>query len=193
MSRRKRRILGCALAFAALSTSAWSAAGPSSPACKSAKGKPVTCAVSKASAALVSRWLLKISGVTSVAGEDVSSMAWGASQIASSSSSSGGGAGKVSLQDLSVTQAARTPSWIPLSQRLFSGTHFPSVILEYYEPPDTLVLRYTLADAMVGSVQMGASTDPLSSSWSFSYSRITVRDIVTGVQTCWDQLAGTSC
>lgn len=163
-----------------------SAAASATPLCvESATGKVGTCVGSVTSSTPVAKWLLKIGGITAAAGEEVAAVNWSASHAAT---------GNPAVNDLNLVQAARTPSLVRLMQNVFRGTHLASVIVEYYEPPDTVVLRYTLTDVLVSSVQTGGSTlSAQSHNFSFTPGTITILDVTTGVQTCWNVATNASC
>lgn len=89
---------------------------------------------------------------------DVLSWSWGMSQSGTMHSGPGGGAGKVSVQDLSVVKYVDRSS-PALTQACCVGTHFDKAVLTLRkaggEPLDYLVI--TLEEVLVTSVQTGGS------------------------------------
>lgn len=93
------------------------------------------------------------------AGEiDVLAWSWGASQSGTMHSGAGGGAGKVNVQDLSVTKYVDSASHL-LLMHCHNGKHIPEGILTVRKAGET-ALEYiiiTLTDILVTSVSVGGS------------------------------------
>jgi type VI secretion system secreted protein Hcp len=89
---------------------------------------------------------------------DVLAWSWGASQSGTMHSGAGGGAGKVNVQDLSVTKYVDSASHL-LLKHCHNGKHVAEGILTIRKAGET-ALEYiiiTLTDVMVTSVSVGGS------------------------------------
>ncbi|MFT4728574.1 MAG: type VI secretion system secreted protein Hcp [Granulosicoccus sp.] len=89
---------------------------------------------------------------------DVLAWSWGASQSGTTHMGAGGGAGKVSVQDLSITKYIDSASHM-LLQRTFDGKHIDEGILTVRKAGGTPLeyLVITMKDIMVTSVSTGGS------------------------------------
>lgn len=89
---------------------------------------------------------------------DVLSWSWGVSQSGTAHMGAGGGAGKASVQDLSMTKYVCKAS-PELIKRTCNGKHIPSVVLTVRKagekPLEYLVI--TLTDVLITSVSTGGS------------------------------------
>ena len=110
--------------------------------------------------------LLKITGLEGESqieghvGEiDVLAWRWGATQSGSMHVGGGGGAGKVSVEDLSLTKLSDKAS-IGLLRACFSGTHFSEAILIVHKPEpnpmDYLVIK--MSQVLVTSISTGENS-----------------------------------
>ena len=90
---------------------------------------------------------------------EVLSWSWGMSQTGTTHRGTGGGAGKVSVQDLSIVKYVDRASPV-LIQTCCTGKHIEEAVLSVRkaggEPLDYLVL--TLNDVLISSVSSGGST-----------------------------------
>jgi type VI protein secretion system component Hcp len=104
----------------------------------------------------------------------VSAYSWGATNSGSAHAGSGGGAGKVDVQDLSVTKEtdAMTPS---LVRAVATGEHLPQVAMQFTN--GVFTTSYCLKDVVVSSVTNNAAagderpTDQL----TFDFARFTFK------------------
>ncbi len=87
---------------------------------------------------------------------DVIAFSWGLTQSGSAQIAGGGGAGKVNVQDMSITKYLDTASTV-LMQKCCSGKHFPSAILTCRKAGDTPVefFKVTMEEVLVTSVSEG--------------------------------------
>jgi len=87
---------------------------------------------------------------------DVIAFSWGMTQSGSAQIAGGGGAGKVNVQDMSITKYLDTASTV-LMQKCCSGKHFPSAILTCRKAGDTPVefFKVTMEEVLVTSVSEG--------------------------------------
>ena len=99
---------------------------------------------------------------------------WGASSTAISTPGGGGGAGKVNVQDFSLTKEtdAMTPSLI---RAVVTGEHFQEVAVQFAN--GVFTSSYCLRDAIVTSVNNSASVreDRPTDSVSFGFARFTFK------------------
>jgi len=108
---------------------------------------------------------------------DILSWSWGMSQTGTTHRGSGGGAGKVSVQDLSVMKYVDRSSPV-LMQKCCTGAHIPSVVLSVRkaggEPLDYLIL--TLEDVLISSVQSGgaAGQELVTETISLNFARVKI-------------------
>lgn len=89
---------------------------------------------------------------------DVLAWSWGMSQSGTTHTSTGGGAGKVNVQDLSLTKYIDKSSTV-LLQHCATGKHIPKAVLTVRKAGDKPLeyLVITLKDLLVSSVQTGGS------------------------------------
>lgn len=87
---------------------------------------------------------------------DVLAFSWGMTQSGSSHIAGGGGAGKVNVQDMSITKYLDKASTV-LMQKCCSGKHFPSAVLVCRKAGDTPVeyFKVTMEEVLVTSVSEG--------------------------------------
>jgi type VI secretion system secreted protein Hcp len=104
----------------------------------------------------------------------VSAYSWGATNSVSAHSGTGGGAGKVSVQDLSVTKEtdAMTPS---LVRAVATGEHLQQVAVQFTS--GVFTSSYCLSDAVVTSVTnaAGAGDERPTDTVSFDFARFTFK------------------
>jgi type VI protein secretion system component Hcp len=116
----------------------------------------------------------------------VLAFSWGASQ-SGSVSSGGGGAGKVNVQDVSITRA--TDSQSPqIFKTVALGQRLPVVEIEVG------TTKYKLEDVIVSSYSTGGAVDgksPRMDNVSFNFGKITYT--VDGISTCFDIVRNASC
>jgi|RhiMethySRZTD1v2_1073278.scaffolds.fasta_scaffold00065_2 type VI secretion system secreted protein Hcp len=89
---------------------------------------------------------------------DVLAWSWGASQSGTTHSGGGGGAGKVNVQDLSLTKFVDKASHLLLSA-CAKGTHFTEALLTVRKAGDKPLeyIKLTLNEVMVTAVSTGGS------------------------------------
>jgi len=89
---------------------------------------------------------------------DVLAWSWGMSQSGTTHTSTGGGAGKVNVQDLSLTKYIDKSTTV-LLQHCATGKHIPKAVLTVRKAGDKPLeyLVITLKDLLVSSVQTGGS------------------------------------
>jgi type VI secretion system secreted protein Hcp len=89
---------------------------------------------------------------------DVLAWSWGMSQSGTTHMGTGGGAGKVSVQDISVTKYLDKASHI-LAGACCKGTHFKQALLTVRKAGDKPLeyLKITLDDVIITSVSTGGS------------------------------------
>jgi len=106
---------------------------------------------------------------------DVLAWSWGASQSGTMHTGGGGGAGKVNMQDLSVTKWVDKASPI-LFQKVASGKHFPKAKLICRKAGDNPVeyIVMTMEEVLISSVSTGGSggEDTLTENISLNFSKI---------------------
>ena len=112
------------------------------------------------------------------AGEiDVLAWSWGLSQSGSFHGGSGGGAGKVSIQDISVTKYVDTAS-TALVLACCKGTHIDSAVLTVRKAGDKPLeyIKITLTKVLVSSVSTGGSggEDRLTENLSLNFAKFKV-------------------
>lgn len=89
---------------------------------------------------------------------DVLAWSWGMSQSGTTHQSTGGGAGKVNVQDLSLTKYIDKSSTV-LMTHCATGKHIPKAVLTVRKAGDKPLeyLVITLKDLLISSVQTGGS------------------------------------
>jgi type VI secretion system secreted protein Hcp len=89
---------------------------------------------------------------------DVLAWSWGASQSGTTHMGPGGGAGKVNVQDLSITKYVDRASHLLLGA-CAKGTHFPEALLTVRKAGDKPLeyLKVTMSTVLVTSVSTGGS------------------------------------
>ena len=89
---------------------------------------------------------------------DVLAWSWGMSQSGTTHQSTGGGAGKVNVQDLSLTKHIDKSSTV-LMTHCATGKHIPKAVLTVRKAGDKPLeyLVITLKDLLISSVQTGGS------------------------------------
>lgn len=89
---------------------------------------------------------------------DILAWSWGMSQSGTTHQSTGGGAGKVNVQDLSLTKYIDKSSTV-LMTHCATGKHIPKAVLTVRKAGDKPLeyLVITLKDLLVSSVQTGGS------------------------------------
>jgi type VI secretion system secreted protein Hcp len=104
----------------------------------------------------------------------INAYSWGASNSGSTHSGGGGGAGKVNVQDLSVSKEtdALTPSLI---RAVATGEHLQQVAVQFTN--GVFTSSYCLQDALVTSVSNGASVgqDRPTDNVTFNFARFTFK------------------
>ena len=117
---------------------------------------------------------------------EVQAWSWGASNAVDLSAPGGGGAGKVNVQDLSLTKAfdACSPA---LLGGVATGKAFPSLTLAASNK-DGSTTTVTLTDVRVSSWQAGGSTASAAAfeSVSFAFSKVCLADGSSGAKFCYD-------
>ena len=103
----------------------------------------------------------------------VMSFSWGASQTTSVSGSGGSGAGKASLQDLSIMKNYDASS-APMYKALLLGTHIKTGVLTAVKSgaDGSPFLTISLGEVFVTSVQISGSSEVPMESVTFSYNTI---------------------
>lgn len=109
---------------------------------------------------------------------DVLEFAWGASQSGTTHTGGGGGAGKASVQDLSITKYLDSMS-VGLETALFKGSHLASVVLRSYTPSGgspVPYLTYELSGVIVTSYVIAGSggEDRLAETVTFNFAKIKI-------------------
>ena len=108
---------------------------------------------------------------------DVLAWSWGLSQSGSFHGGSGGGAGKVSIQDISVTKYVDTAS-TALVLACCKGTHIDSAVLTVRKAGDKPLeyIKITLTKVLVSSVSTGGSggEDRLTENLSLNFAKFKV-------------------
>jgi type VI protein secretion system component Hcp len=112
---------------------------------------------------------------------------WGASNSGSVSSGGGTGAGKVSIQDISITRLtdAQSPE---IFKTVASGRHLRLVEIE------TGTTKFRFEDVIVSSFSTGGAIDnksPRMDNVTFNFGRVTYT--VNGVSTCFDLTTNIAC
>src|SRR5689334_6431730 len=106
---------------------------------------------------------------------DVLSWSWGATQAGTSGIGGGGGAGKVQLQDLTITKYIDKAS-PTLFKMCCDGTHIPSTVLVVRKAGGTALeyLKITLDTAIVTSITTGGSggQDRLTENITLNFAKI---------------------
>jgi len=106
---------------------------------------------------------------------DVLSWSWGATQSGTSGIGGGGGAGKVALQDLTITKYIDKAS-PTLLKMCCDGTHIKDVILTVRKAGGTALeyLKLSCHDALVTSITTGGSggQDRLTENITFNFAKI---------------------
>jgi type VI secretion system secreted protein Hcp len=89
---------------------------------------------------------------------DILAWSWGMSQSGTTHLGTGGGAGKVAVQDLSVTKYTDKGSHL-LQSACAKGTHIPEAKLTVRKAGDKPLeyIKITMSDVIITSVQMGGS------------------------------------
>jgi type VI secretion system secreted protein Hcp len=89
---------------------------------------------------------------------DILAWSWGASQSGTTHTSTGGGAGKVNVQDISVTKWIDKSSPV-LLMHVCTGKHIPECLLTVRKAGDKPLeyLKITLTDCIITSLSTGGS------------------------------------
>jgi type VI secretion system secreted protein Hcp len=125
---------------------------------------------------------LKIEGVKGESSDkghggeiDVLSWSWGATQSGTTHTGSGGGAGKVSVQDLSVIKHVDRAS-PTLNSMCFSGAHIKQAVLTVRKAGGEALeyVKITMEDLIVSGIEINGSAgqERLTESVHFNFSRI---------------------
>jgi len=108
---------------------------------------------------------------------DVQSWDWGMTQSGTTHIATGGGAGKVNIQDLTITKWVDKSS-PTLMKYCCSGKHFPSAMLTLRKAGDKPVEYYkvTMKKLLITSIQTGGSggDDRLSETVMFNFAKLKV-------------------
>jgi type VI secretion system secreted protein Hcp len=90
---------------------------------------------------------------------DVLAWSWGLSQSGTTHTSTGGGAGKVNVQDLSITKYVDKSTTV-LTNACSTGKHIPEAILFIRKAGDKPLeyIKITMTDCIVTSISQGGSS-----------------------------------
>jgi type VI protein secretion system component Hcp len=118
----------------------------------------------------------------------VAAWSWGVANSGTSGAGSGGGAGKASIQDLSITRLVDSQS--PLFFRVAArGEHLPAVAL--VDGPTTVMLTDVLITGYATEDRPPGNNGTRIENITFSFARIEYS--VNGVTSCFNFTTNTSC
>lgn len=108
---------------------------------------------------------------------DILAWSWGMSNSGTTHTGGGGGAGKVNIQDLSVTKWVDSSS-PALMLACCNGEHYPTVLLTVRKAGKTPLeyIKITMTEVIITSVSTGGSggEDRLTENISLNFSKVTV-------------------
>lgn len=115
-------------------------------------------------------------------GQPVLAYAFGMSN--SGSSHIGGGAGKATLQDISISSEIGRISAV-LQKSVALGIHFPAMRIKFYNLSKKLYYQITLEEVMVTSYQSGAACGntpctTISENYTLAYKKIKIENFTAG-------------
>ena len=117
--------------------------------------------------------------------------------ITAGSTGGGAGTGKIVLSDLVIHKRVDASS-PPLFLALVTGKHFPTAVITFLQQNETGILAkfftITLTNVIVSKFETDATENQvLTEILNLNYTRIRLKDEVTGQQACWDAPSNASC
>ena len=141
--------------------------------------------VSQAAALAIGPMVCDIAGIGQF---EVLAWSWGASNSGTTHQGGGGGAGKASIQDLSMTKYQDQFSPVLLGA-LLTGVHVASAVLSYGDKKTGTAVRLEVREVLVTSLSMGGSSgeDRLTENLTLNFAEVTFTHGTTTIS--WDVVA----